>query len=85
VFSTRGKPETISSSRLARIGISGKRLSIRHIDGPMGVRGRNSDNRLIREKLGWAPSASLHAGLEKMYLWIQAQVRAAVHELVRSS
>jgi nucleoside-diphosphate-sugar epimerase len=52
-------------------------VSIRHIDGPLGVRGRNSDNRLIREKLGWGPSAALYAGLEKTYAWIESQVSAA--------
>jgi GDP-D-mannose 3', 5'-epimerase len=74
-----GSEEMVTINRLAEIAIeiSGKRLSIRHIDGPLGVRGRNSDNRLIREKLGWAPSASLHEGVEKTYAWIQSQVRAA--------
>jgi hypothetical protein len=43
----------------------------------LGVRGRNSENRLIREKLLWAPSAPLAAGLEKTYGWIDAQVRAS--------
>jgi nucleoside-diphosphate-sugar epimerase len=79
-----GSEEMVTIDRLAEmaIGISGKHLSIRHIDGPLGVRGRNSDNQIIREKLRWAPSQPLHAGLEKTYAWIQAQVRAAVHELV---
>ena len=74
-----GSEEMVTINRLAEIAIeiAGKRLSIRHIDGPLGVRGRNSDNRLIREKLGWAPSASLHEGVEKTYAWIQSQVRAA--------
>jgi nucleoside-diphosphate-sugar epimerase len=40
----------------------------------LGVRGRNSDNRLIREKLGWAPSRPLREGLEKTYRWIEKQV-----------
>jgi GDP-D-mannose 3',5'-epimerase len=60
--------------------IAGKKLSIRHIPGPLGVRGRNSDNALIREKLGWAPSRSLREGLEKTYQWIAAQVEAARQE-----
>ena len=79
-----GSDEMVTINRLAEmaIGISGKRLSIRHIDGPLGVRGRNSDNRLIREKLGWAPSASLQAGIEKTYAWIESQVRTAVREPV---
>lgn len=46
----------------------------KHVPGPTGVRGRNSDNRLIQEKLGWAPSAPLRDGLAKTYSWIAAQV-----------
>ncbi len=53
--------------------IAGKRIERRHIDGPQGVRGRNSDNRLIRGKLNWAPSKSLRSGLEKTYAWIERQ------------
>ena len=54
--------------------IAGKRLKIKHIQGPLGVRGRNSDNRLIKEKLGWEPSYPLKKGLEKTYKWIEEQV-----------
>ena len=74
-----GSDEMVTINQLAEmIGkISGKHFSIHHIDGPLGVRGRNSDNRLIREKLGWAPSAPLYDGLEKTYQWIEQQVRAA--------
>jgi len=54
--------------------IAGKKLSIRHIPGPLGVRGRNSDNRLIAEKLGWRPARPLREGLEKTYAWIACQV-----------
>jgi nucleoside-diphosphate-sugar epimerase len=57
--------------------IAGKRLSIRHISGPLGVRGRNSDNRLIAKKLGWKPSRPLKEGLEKTYAWISRQVAVA--------
>jgi nucleoside-diphosphate-sugar epimerase len=55
--------------------IAGKKIEKNHIPGPLGVRGRNSDNRLIKEKLGWAPSAKLRAGLERTYSWIEQQVR----------
>jgi GDP-D-mannose 3', 5'-epimerase len=55
--------------------IAGKKIEKNHIPGPTGVRGRNSDNTLIRERLGWAPSESLRAGLEKTYEWIEWQVR----------
>jgi len=56
------------------IKISNKKLSIKHISGPVGVRGRNSDNKLIREKLGWEPKQSLKIGMEKTYKWIEKQV-----------
>lgn len=56
------------------IGISGKTLSIDHVDGPQGVRGRNSDNTLLRETLGWEPSISLQHGLTMTYRWIEKQV-----------
>jgi GDP-D-mannose 3',5'-epimerase len=54
--------------------IAGKRLKKKHIPGPLGVRGRNSDNRMIKETLGWQPSQSLRQGLEKTYQWIESQV-----------
>lgn len=57
--------------------IAGKKLSLRHIKGPLGVRGRNSDNRLIEEKLSWRPSRPLEEGLEKTYAWVAQQVEAA--------
>lgn len=74
-----GSEEMVSINQLAEMvmQIAGKELSIKHIDGPLGVRGRNSDNRLIAEKLGWKPSHSLHEGLEKTYKWIHAQVAKA--------
>jgi nucleoside-diphosphate-sugar epimerase len=54
--------------------IAGKRIGKNHIPGPQGVRGRNSDNRLIRKKLCWEPRQSLRAGLGPTYQWIEAQV-----------
>jgi GDP-D-mannose 3', 5'-epimerase len=54
--------------------VSGKRLSIAHVAGPMGVRGRRSDNRLIKAKLGWEPTEKLIIGIEKTYAWIERQV-----------
>ena len=54
--------------------IAGKTVSKRHIDGPTGVRGRNSDNRLIREKLQWSPSTVLIDGLRPTYEWISGQL-----------
>jgi len=73
-----GSEEMVAINQLAGIvmDVAGKQLRINHIPGALGVRGRNSDNRLIRQVLGWAPSASLRAGLEKTYGWIAEQVRA---------
>ena len=51
-----------------------KTITVIHIDGPLGVRGRNSDNRLIKEKLGWAPSYPVKKGIAKQYEWIKQQV-----------
>ena len=72
-----GSEEMVTINRLAEMtmGIAGKKLKLKHIEGPAGVRGRNSDNKLIREKLGWAPSRKLEEGLAKTYQWIQEQVR----------
>lgn len=53
--------------------VAGKRVVKNHVPGPTGVRGRNSDNRLIHEKLGWRPSAPLRDGLAETYRWIDAQ------------
>jgi nucleoside-diphosphate-sugar epimerase len=56
--------------------IAGKTIRRRNVNGPLGVRGRNSDNRLIREALDWAPSRPLREGLELTYDWIERQVRS---------
>ena len=71
-----GSEERVTINRLVGLiaDIAGKTIGIRHVPGPLGVRGRNSDNRLIREKLGWAPSQPLTKGLEKTYGWIERQV-----------
>ena len=70
-----GSEEMVSINQLVDLvaDIAGKRIERRHIDGPLGVRGRNSDNLLIRETLHWAPSRSLRAGLEQTYRWIESQ------------
>jgi len=57
--------------------VAGKKLGIKHIPGPLGVRGRNSDNHLIREQLDWEPTKPLRDGLATTYAWIAAQVEAA--------
>mgnify|MGYP001316519847 CR=1 FL=1 len=58
--------------RISSEGI--KNVYIKNIPGPEGVRGRNSDNKLINEKLNWAPSFKLKKGLEKTYDWIKEQI-----------
>lgn len=72
-----GSEEMISINDFAKmiIGISGKNISLKNIPGPEGVRGRNSDNALIKEKLGWEPSIPLKAGVEKTYNWILGEIR----------
>lgn len=71
-----GSEEMVTINVLAKMAmkIGGKELEIMHIPGPEGVRGRNSDNRLIREKLGWEPNYPILRGLEKTYAWIEEQV-----------
>lgn len=71
-----GSSEMVSINQLADIvmNIAGKKLTINHIPGPLGVRGRNSDNQLIEKKLGWLPGQPLSAGLEKTYQWVEQQI-----------
>ncbi len=71
-----GSEEMVTINHLANmvIGLSGKDLTVNNIPGPLGVRGRNSDNRLIRQMLDWAPSQSLQVGLKTTYDWISGQV-----------
>lgn len=72
-----GSEEMVTINELARLvtEISGKNISLEHISGPLGVRGRNSDNQLIREKLGTNYSMSLEEGLRITYEWILEQVQ----------
>ena len=76
-----GSDEMVTINQLANMVMksANKKLSIKHIDGPLGVRGRNSDNKLIKEKLNWAPSAPLSDGIQKTYEWIAREV-AKKHE-----
>lgn len=73
-----GQDRMVTVNQLADIiaDIAGIRITKKHIDGPQGVRGRNSDNSLLREVLGWEPEISLEKGLAHTYSWIEAQVRA---------
>lgn len=71
-----GSEEMVKINDLAQmaIDISGKDISIKNIPGPVGVRGRNSDNKLIEELLGWAPKYSLYEGLKTTYPWIKSEL-----------
>ena len=71
-----GSDEMVTINELANkvIRISGKELGLKHIEGPLGVRGRNSDNHLIQEKLNWRPTNPLSKGLEITFDWINGQV-----------
>jgi GDP-D-mannose 3',5'-epimerase len=71
-----GSEEMVTINQLVDIvaDIAGKTIEKNHISGPLGVRGRNSDNQLIERELGWRPSRPLREGLAKTYEWIEAQV-----------
>ena len=71
-----GSEEMISINDLALkvIEISGKKIGIKNLPGPEGVRGRTSDNLLIKQRLNWDPSISLSDGLELTYNWISGKV-----------
>jgi GDP-D-mannose 3',5'-epimerase len=74
-----GTDRMVTINELARlvVEVSGKRdISLVHVDGPQGVRGRNSDNTRLREVLGWEPEISLEEGLAPTYRWIEEQVGA---------
>jgi GDP-D-mannose 3', 5'-epimerase len=75
-----GQDRMVTINELADIisEIAGVRLSKKHVPGPQGVRGRNSDNNRLREVLGWEPGISLEEGLAYTYAWIEEQVRATL-------
>jgi len=72
-----GSEEMVTINHQAEIAmkIAGRKLKINHIPGPLGVMGRNSDNKLIKEVLDWTPDYPLEKGLIKTYEWIEEQVR----------
>ncbi len=72
-----GSEEMVSINELVAITskAAGKKIKIKHIDGPLGVRGRNSQNDLIRQHLNWAPSRPLAEGMAKTYAWVESQVQ----------
>jgi nucleoside-diphosphate-sugar epimerase len=74
-----GSDELVTINRLVDVveEIAGVKLNRRYnLDAPKGVRGRNSDNTLIKARLGWAPSIPLQVGMEKTYRWIYDQAKA---------
>jgi len=73
-----GSDEMVSINKTEGIvmKLANKDLRIKHIKGPLGVRGRTSDNALIKELLDWAPSAKLEDGLAKTYEWIEKQAKS---------
>jgi nucleoside-diphosphate-sugar epimerase len=75
-----GQDRLISINELANViaDIAEVKIVKKHIPGPQGVRGRNSDNTRLREVLGWEPSISLEEGLVRTYRWIEDQVRLSL-------
>ena len=71
-----GSEEMVSINELVNIvaEVANKEITPKHIDGPLGVRGRNSNNNLIREKLDWDYTMTLKEGIEKTYNWIESQL-----------
>ncbi len=71
-----GRDDMVTINELVEIvsGVAGKKISINHVQGPEGVRGRNSDNSRTREVLGWEPSVTLEVGLTETYNWIEKQL-----------
>jgi nucleoside-diphosphate-sugar epimerase len=71
-----GSEEMVTINQLVDTAakVAGKKVSKNHIDGPLGVRGRNSNNDLIREELGWDYSQTLEEGIRKTYDWIEEQI-----------
>ncbi len=81
-----GSDEMVTINQLAELAakIAGKKLTLKHIPGPLGVRGRNSDNQLIKQQLGWSPNQPLEAGLAKTYHWINEQVQAGKRQMAEA-
>lgn len=72
-----GSDEMVTINQLVAMAANSanKRIATRHIEGPVGVRGRNSDNRLVRAMLGWAPTLPLQEGIRRTYHWVAQQVK----------
>lgn len=74
-----GSDEMVTINELAEMtaDIAHKKITLKHIPGPLGVRGRNSDNNLIEEKIGWKPNFALKQGMTLTYNWVNEQVQKA--------
>ena len=79
-----GSEEKVTINQLVDIAakIAGKKITKDHVDGPLGVRGRNSNNDLIREKLGWDYEMTLEEGMKKTYEWVRWQVSKQIYSVV---
>jgi nucleoside-diphosphate-sugar epimerase len=79
-----GSEEMVTINQLVDIAadIAGKKITKDHVDGPLGVRGRNSNNDLIREKLGWDYEMTLEEGMKKTYEWVRWQVSKQIYSVV---
>ena len=76
-----GSEEMVTINQLVDIAakVAGKKITKVHVDGPLGVRGRNSNNDLVREKLGWDYTMTLEEGIKKTYEWIRWQVSKQIY------
>jgi GDP-D-mannose 3',5'-epimerase len=77
-----GTEEMLDMNQFAALAMSfsNKDLPIKHIHGPQGVRGRNSNNKMIKERIGWAPAISLKDGIQRTHTWIKEQVEKEIAE-----
>jgi len=82
-----GRDRMVTINQLAQVAADAAGIEIErvHIDGPMGVRGRNSDNTKLREVLGWEPKIGLEEGIKRTYDWIEAQLRAKMQREEREA
>lgn len=81
-----GQDRMVTINQLADMiaGVADIRIVKKHVPGPQGVRGRNSDNTRLSRVLGWEPEISLESGLARTYSWIEDQVRAKLHKVVEA-
>ena len=75
-----GSDEMVTINQLVDTAakVAGKTIIKNHIEGPLGVRGRNSDNQLIEKMLGWAPKYKLEDGIDRTYQWINQEINKSL-------